>query len=67
LPPKAEVTSSNLVGARQYKQRLSEIVQERALTPQAQSSLPECCPDVSATLTATAFDRSSLRWLEIST
>jgi hypothetical protein len=23
------------------------------------------CPDISATLTTTAFDRSSLRWLEI--
>ena len=46
---------------------LSTLLQRFACARLSRPRLPESCPGVSATLTTTAFDRSSLRWLEIST
>src|SRR5262249_37320773 len=46
---------------------ISTLLQRFACACLSQPCLPGSCPDVSATLTTTAFDRSSLRWLEIST
>src|SRR6476659_2121176 len=44
---------------------LSTLLQRFACARLARPYLPESCPGVSATLTTTAFDRSSLRWLGI--
>jgi hypothetical protein len=46
---------------------LSTLLQRFACARLSRPCLPESCPGVSATLTTTAFDHSSLRWLEIST
>ena len=46
---------------------LSTLLQWFACARLSRPCLPESCPGVSATLTTTAFVRSSLRWLEIST
>ena len=46
---------------------LSTLLQRFACARLSRPCLPESRPGVSATLTTTAFDRSSLRWLEIST
>jgi DNA helicase-2/ATP-dependent DNA helicase PcrA len=44
---------------------LSTLLQRFACARLSRPCLPESCPGVSATLTTTAFDRSSLRWLGI--
>src|SRR5262245_12264151 len=46
--------------------RISMLLQRFACARLSRPCLPESCPGVSATLTTTAFDRSSLRWLGIS-
>src|SRR6266853_2380339 len=46
---------------------LSTLLRRFACARLSRPCLPESCPGVSATLATTAFDRSSLRWLEIST
>jgi hypothetical protein len=46
---------------------LSTLLQRFARARLSRPCLPESCPGVSATLTTAAFDRSSLRWLEIGT
>src|SRR6516164_3014142 len=46
---------------------LSTLLRRFACARLSQPCLPESCPGVSATLATTAFDRSGLRWLEIST
>ena len=46
---------------------LSTLLQRFACARLSRPCLPKSRPGVSATLTTTAFDRSSLRWLEIST
>src|SRR6185312_8584333 len=56
--PPPVLTSSN---------RLSTLLQRFACARLSRPCLPESRSGVSATLTTTAFDRSSLRWLEIST
>ena len=44
---------------------LSTLLQRFACARLSRPCLPKSCPGVSATLTTTAFARSSLRWLEI--
>src|SRR6266478_6037628 len=46
---------------------LSTLLRRFACARLSQPCLPESCPGVSATLATTTFDRSGLRWLEIST
>src|SRR5262245_2160811 len=46
---------------------LSTLLRRFACARLSRPCLPESCPGVSATLATTAFDRSGLRWLEIST
>src|SRR5229473_1337713 len=46
---------------------LSTLLQRFACARLSQSYLSKSCSDFSATLTTMAFDRSSLRWLEINT
>ena len=44
---------------------VSTLLQRFACARLSRPCLPRSCPGVSATLTTTAFARSSLRWLEI--
>src|SRR6266566_8773019 len=46
---------------------LSTLLRRFACARLSQPCLPASCPGVSATLATTAFDRSGLRWLKIST